>query len=868
MSLTTDFWTLIPAANGIEYSGYPAGNPPVPTWSVIPNQIALTASFSVNVKTTYLTPTVGPTVTLNGSLPTGWTFDGTTLAYNGTSVGGPATLSFTASYLGSIAPSNSFSVSGIGGVGADSLAPTIPLGIAASGISTTTATLSGLASSDPAPVTQQSTGLLQYNVAVTGAPGSPFTVASVAGNKPALTFGDIGVQTSTITQSGADLSFTTTAQDAPYPTNSALAYAYQQVTGTSWIASAKVSAFTSSNPFSNWRIEVRSDLTPTGPYIACISTPFAGAKGVSSEFRGTVGGSAANLASGANSTTPVWLFMQRSGDTYSMYYSINGNTLISLGSRVQVLGSAVYIGFGANSADGSSVAVTIQQTNIQTAPGWSLNLTGLTIGTSYPVTVTAQDNSSNISAASAAFTFNTTQAVVGAKPFPRFGVQCFIANQLPTAATIPALAAYPYIQLSGIFQSNVTPPKLTRDQIVTGLKTQPASGKTAVTPFVIQYQDLNEIYNNGQTAVPAWYAACNTNNWWLYNIGSSGTKTPSAIGPSLWLCDFAIVAGVQKDVATNLYAYEWAAQYIYNSFYTGGGLATDTNAAYQASSSLDGFYLDNAAVRHIQGNAADWLRNGTSQGLSDAASIAASTLGLQKFAQKGYALNPNLLWCGNTSFSYDTLPAGNGGLGLNGSNVYQQFAFPMEQNVWGSVNSSPPPLINFQSPATCMLWYKTIQGSAKTGTNCTLTGSFATGDYAKMRQFLCFTLMDNGYAVMGVSPGAIYDGVDGSNTATWPNIDEFWGGSLNLGGYLGNPLNTAQGQVQTSAWSNNVWRRDFDNGIALWNASSSPQTINVGGTHYRIRGSLEPTINTGAAVSGSFTIPASDGLILLNSSPP
>ena len=271
MSLTTDFWTLIPAANGIEYSGYPAGNPPVPTWSVIPNQIALTASFSVNVKTTYLTPTVGPTVTLNGSLPTGWTFDGTTLAYNGTSVGGPATLSFTASYLGSIAPSNSFSVSGIGGVGADSLAPTIPLGIAASGISTTTATLSGLASSDPAPVTQQSTGLLQYNVAVTGAPGSPFTVASVAGNKPALTFGDIGVQTSTITQSGADLSFTTTAQDAPYPTNSALAYAYQQVTGTSWIASAKVSAFTSSNPFSNWRIEVRSDLTPTGPYIACKS---------------------------------------------------------------------------------------------------------------------------------------------------------------------------------------------------------------------------------------------------------------------------------------------------------------------------------------------------------------------------------------------------------------------------------------------------------------------------------------------------------------------------------------------------------------------------------------------------------------------
>ena len=60
----------------------------------------------------------------------------------------------------------------------------------------------------------------------------------------------------------------------------------------------------------------------------------------------------------------------------------------------------------------------------------------------------------------------------------------------------------------------------------------------------------------------------------------------------------------------------------------------------------------------------------------------------------------------------------------------------------------------------------------------------------------------------------------------------------------------------------NVWRRNFEHGIVLVNATHSAVTIPLGGTFKKIKGKQAPLINNGASVT-SVTIPAMDAIILL-----
>ncbi len=103
---------------------------------------------------------------------------------------------------------------------------------------------------------------------------------------------------------------------------------------------------------------------------------------------------------------------------------------------------------------------------------------------------------------------------------------------------------------------------------------------------------------------------------------------------------------------------------------------------------------------------------------------------------------------------------------------------------------------------------------------------------------------------LAMMAGMYYQAPDGG----W--YDEFWGGSLNKRGYLGQPTGAAV------KLSNGVWRRDFANGIALNNSTGSSQSVNLSGTFRHLTGSQAPTVNNGSSVT-SVTLPAQDGLILL-----
>jgi hypothetical protein len=72
---------------------------------------------------------------------------------------------------------------------------------------------------------------------------------------------------------------------------------------------------------------------------------------------------------------------------------------------------------------------------------------------------------------------------------------------------------------------------------------------------------------------------------------------------------------------------------------------------------------------------------------------------------------------------------------------------------------------------------------------------------------------------------------------------------------------------RTGPWSNGVWKREYQNGIVLWNPKlNGQQTVSLSGLDNLkyILGSQDPTINNGASVTnGSVTLNDRDGLILL-----
>jgi hypothetical protein len=66
-----------------------------------------------------------------------------------------------------------------------------------------------------------------------------------------------------------------------------------------------------------------------------------------------------------------------------------------------------------------------------------------------------------------------------------------------------------------------------------------------------------------------------------------------------------------------------------------------------------------------------------------------------------------------------------------------------------------------------------------------------------------------------------------------------------------------------SAWQNGVYRRDFENGIALVNPKGNgAQTITLETNFQRLSGNQAPAINSGQAVR-TLTLQDRDGIILM-----
>jgi len=138
-----------------------------------------------------------------------------------------------------------------------------------------------------------------------------------------------------------------------------------------------------------------------------------------------------------------------------------------------------------------------------------------------------------------------------------------------------------------------------------------------------------------------------------------------------------------------------------------------------------------------------------------------------------------------------------------------------------------------------------------------------TGDknnFKKVRFGLASSLLENGYFAFDF-------GTEDHSQLWW--YDEY---NINLG----QPINSAQnllthlrqgygGQDKFSVqYESGIWRRDFENGIALVNSTQQNQIINLdnNAVYEKIRGVQDKKINNGELVKQIF-LPAQDGIILL-----
>ncbi|MBN1872783.1 MAG: carbohydrate binding domain-containing protein [Anaerolineae bacterium] len=68
--------------------------------------------------------------------------------------------------------------------------------------------------------------------------------------------------------------------------------------------------------------------------------------------------------------------------------------------------------------------------------------------------------------------------------------------------------------------------------------------------------------------------------------------------------------------------------------------------------------------------------------------------------------------------------------------------------------------------------------------------------------------------------------------------------------------------VRLQTGGRDVWRRDYTGGVALSNATASVQTVPLGGTYHKLRGTQVPDVNNGHIVT-QVVLPPLDGIIVL-----
>ncbi|MGH8291315.1 MAG: putative glycoside hydrolase [Steroidobacteraceae bacterium] len=333
--------------------------------------------------------------------------------------------------------------------------------------------------------------------------------------------------------------------------------------------------------------------------------------------------------------------------------------------------------------------------------------------------------------------------------------------------------------------------------------------------LVFLYADIDAAVPSASGSMTPLIDKVNAMHWWL----NDGTRVvPSFYGHGEVTIDSSPLTPKDANGETSI---DWLTRWYVSNYYT-------------PNPDIDGLFIDNVFPQPRV--AGDWSGDGVVLQPSNPQAAAALQAGYERWFSLTHQLMPGKYQIGNIGSwvtSAATVPAGYVGM-ANGGVLEAIIGESYSAETWGGWQGM-------------MKEYQTIMQVVSEPKLVIFNQWGDPTDYQSFRYGFAACLMNDGYYSF-TSSSVGYSGV------VW--FDEY-------NAQLGNPI----GAAPTNAWQNGVWRRDFSNGIALVNPKGNgAQTVTLGGSFVKLKGTQDPTVNSGQTVT-QVTLRDRDGIILLRQSP-
>jgi GH18 family chitinase len=194
--------------------------------------------------------------------------------------------------------------------------------------------------------------------------------ANVCGSASPWSSQDIGAVAATGSWSQAGSTYTVAGSGADiYGTADEFRFVYQNITGDASIT-ARVATIQNVYTWTKAAVMVRDGLGAGAANATMVASPTA-SNGYRWQVRATAGGPTTSTT-GSNGAAPVWLRIERIGNTLWGFTSADGVTFTLVGSKTVAMAATVQIGLAVTShTDGALANATFDNVTIASGPAWS-----------------------------------------------------------------------------------------------------------------------------------------------------------------------------------------------------------------------------------------------------------------------------------------------------------------------------------------------------------------------------------------------------------------------------------------------------------------------------------------------------------------
>jgi hypothetical protein len=361
----------------------------------------------------------------------------------------------------------------------------------------------------------------------------------------------------------------------------------------------------------------------------------------------------------------------------------------------------------------------------------------------------------------------------------------------------------------GIWVGWETTHDMTMERVVRNIKAINPESK------VFLYENSMEVADGTEAAATV-FNKVEQMKWWAFPRGGDGEALLSPFGQRESKPNFLVNTTLFTPRDSSGYQqWEWHARWIVQQY-------------FKPNPSIDGFFEDNVFWRPRVD--ADWNRDGVTDSKNSPQAGQWLREGYRKRFELLHQLMPGKLMIGNVAdWGRSNAVLTELDQTLNGGVI---------EGILGA-SYSPETWANWTE---MMRWYRKTMAAVAEPKLVAFHQQGSPTDYRALRYGLASCLLDNGYF-------AFSDAAKGYTGVVW--FDEY---DADLGKAVTPPA--------TTAWQKGVYRRDFENGIALVNPKGNgPVEVTLEQDFRRLSGKQAPSVNSGE-VARKVVLQDRDGIIL------